>query len=56
MSANLENSVVAMGLEDVSFHFNPKEGQSQRIDKLSVLNLLMHVFANFFCKDSDSIY
>ena len=27
MSANLENSAVATGLEKVSFHFNPKEGQ-----------------------------
>ena len=25
MSANLENSAVAIGLEKVSFHFNPKE-------------------------------
>ena len=25
MLANLENSAVAMGLEKVSFHFNPKE-------------------------------
>jgi len=28
MSANLENSAVATGLEKVSFHSNPKEGQS----------------------------
>ena len=27
MPANLENSAVATGLENVSFHFNPKEGQ-----------------------------
>ena len=27
MPANLENSVVATGLEKVSFHFNPKERQ-----------------------------
>ena len=25
MPVNLENSAVATGLEDVSFHFNPKE-------------------------------
>ena len=31
---NLENSAVATGLEKVSFHSNPKEGQSQRIIKL----------------------
>ena len=33
--ANLENSVVAAGLEKVSFHSNPKERQCQRM-----LNLL----------------
>ena len=27
MSASLENSSVATGLEKTSFHFNPKEGQ-----------------------------
>ena len=31
MSANLENSAVATGLEKVSFHSNPKEGQCQRM-------------------------
>ena len=31
MSANLENSVVTTGLEKVSFHFNPKERQCQRM-------------------------
>ena len=30
-SANLENSSVAMGLEKVSFHSNPKERQCQRM-------------------------
>ena len=34
MSANLENSVVATGLEKVSFHSNPKERQCQRMLKL----------------------
>ena len=34
MSANLENSAVATGLEKVSFHYNPKEGQCQRMYKL----------------------
>ena len=33
--ANLENSVVATGLEKVSFHSNPKERQCQRMLKLS---------------------
>ena len=34
MSANLENSAVATGLEKVGFHFNPKEEQCQRTFKL----------------------
>src|SRR5574337_160234 len=34
MSTNLENSVVATGLEKVSFHSNPKEKQCQRMFKL----------------------
>ena len=33
MPANLENSAVATGLEKVSFHSNPKEGQCQRMFK-----------------------
>ena len=35
MPANLENSTVATGLEQVSFHSNPKERQCQRMFKLS---------------------
>ena len=34
MSANLENSAVATGLEKVSFNPNPKERQCQRMLKL----------------------
>ena len=34
MPANLENSAVATGLEKVSFHFNPKEGQRHRMLKV----------------------
>ena len=34
MSANLENTAVAIGLEKVSFHSNPKERQWQRMLKL----------------------
>ena len=34
MPANLEKSVVATGLEKVSFHSNPKERQRQRRFKL----------------------
>ena len=37
MSANLENSAVATGLEKVSFHSNPKERQRQRMLKLPPL-------------------
>ena len=33
MPANLRNSVVAIRLEKVSFHFNPKEEQCQRMFK-----------------------
>ena len=34
MSAHLENSALATGLEKVSFHSNPKERQCQRMLKL----------------------
>ena len=34
MPANLENSAVATGLENVSFHSNPKERKCQRMFKL----------------------
>ena len=34
MPANLENSAVAPELEKVSFHYNPKEKQYQRMLKL----------------------
>ena len=34
MSANWENSVVATGLEKVSFHSSPKEDQCQKLFKL----------------------
>ena len=34
ISANLENSAVAKGLEKVSFHSTPKEGQCRRMFKL----------------------
>ena len=33
-TSNVENSAVATGLEKVSFHSNPKEGQCQRMLKL----------------------
>ena len=34
MPANLEDSAVAIGLENVGLHSNPKERQSQRMFKL----------------------
>ena len=42
MPANLENSAVATGLEKVSFHFNPKEKQCQRILKYCTIALISH--------------
>ena len=41
MSANLENSAVATGLERVNFHSNPKERQSQRIALISHTSKVM---------------
>ena len=66
MSANLENSAVATGLEKVSFHSNPKERQCQRIarrDKKAFLsdqckeieeNDRMGKTRNFFRKIKDT--
>ena len=45
MSANLENSAVATGVEKkINFHSNLKEGQCQRMSKLIQLNLF-HMLA-----------
>ena len=44
MSANLEKAAVVTGLEKVSFHSNPKEGQCQRMFKL------LYNCANFTCQ------
>ena len=46
MPANLENSAVATGLQKVSFHSNPKEGQCQRMFKLP------HNCTHLTCKQS----
>ena len=43
MSANLENSAVATGLEKVSFHSNLKQRQCQKMFKVS------HKFTHFTC-------
>ena len=37
-----KNSAVAIGLEKVSFHSNPKEGQCQRMFKLPKILLISH--------------
>ena len=42
MSANLENSAVATGLEKVSFHSNPKERQWQRMLNYHTIALISH--------------
>ena len=48
MPGNLENSAVATGLEKVSFHFNPKEGQCQRTFKL------LHNCTHFTCQQGNA--
>ena len=48
MPANLENSAVATGLEKVSFHSNPKEGQYQRMFKL------LHNCNHLTCQQSNA--
>ena len=42
MPANVESSSVAIGLEKVSFHSNPKERQCQRMLKLRTTALIPH--------------
>ena len=42
MPANLENSAVALGLEKVSVHSNPKERKCQKMLKLPTIVLLSH--------------
>ena len=42
MPASLENSAVTTGLENVSFHSNPKERKCQRMLKLPTIVLLSH--------------
>ena len=42
MPAHLENSAVSRGLEKVSFHSNPKEGQCHRMLKLPHNALIEH--------------
>ena len=42
MLENLENSAVASGLEKVSFHYNPKERQCQRIFQHHTFAMILH--------------
>ena len=42
MPANLENSAVAMGLEKVSFHFNPKEDNAKECSNYCTIALISH--------------
>ena len=42
MPANLKNSVVAIGLEKVSFHSNPKERQSKECSNYHTVALISH--------------
>ena len=48
MPANLENSAVATGLEKVSFHSSPKEGQCQRMFRLT------HNCTHLTCQQSNA--
>ena len=42
MSANLENSAVATGLEEISFHSSPKEGQCQKCSNYCTIVFTSH--------------
>ena len=42
MPANLENSVVTTGLEKVSFHSNPKEGNAKECSNYHTIALISH--------------
>ena len=42
MPANLENSAVATGLEKISFHSSPKEGQRQKCSDYRTVALISH--------------
>ena len=42
MPANLENSAVATGLEKVSFHSNPKEGNAKECSNDCTTALISH--------------
>ena len=52
MSVNLENSAIATELEKVSFHFNPKERQLQRILQLLYKLCLFYILVSLCLKFS----
>ena len=43
MRANLENSAVAAGMENISFHSNPKERQCKECSNYHTIALISHV-------------
>ena len=43
MPANLENSAVITGLEKVSFHSNPLEGNAKECSNYHTIALISHV-------------
>ena len=42
MPANVENSAVATGLENISFHFNPKKGNAKECSNTHTILLMSH--------------
>ena len=42
MPANLENSAVATGLENISFHSNPKKGNAEEYSNYRTIALISH--------------
>ena len=56
MSANLENLTMATGLEKISFHFNPKEGQCQNMFKNPAIALISHAIQMMLKILQDRLY
>ena len=50
MSANLENSAAASGLEKDRFHSNPKEGNAKKNVQTTTELQLLHVLVRLFSK------
>ena len=46
MPANLENSAVATGLENVGFHSNPKKGSAKECLNYHTIALISHAIKN----------